>query len=87
MIAQVKKGDRLVAYAAERPKSRVFIEVTRVARDGAWADIRCYTWAVMWTKRQPLPLDFVVPRDWGMADMEEQEADHIAWLKEEGILK
>lgn len=30
--------------------------ITRVARDGAWADIRCTDGFEWWTKRQPLPL-------------------------------
>lgn len=32
--------------------------VIRVARDGSWADIRCYQpeTGVFWSKRQPLPL-------------------------------
>jgi hypothetical protein len=34
----------------------VYVEVTRVAKNGTWADIRCYTWASSWAKRQPLPL-------------------------------
>lgn len=54
----VAKGARLWWWPETHSplRDRVFIEVTRVARDGSWADLRCCTWAVMWTKRQPLPL-------------------------------
>ena len=49
-ISSVEKGDRL-------DWSGVAVEVTRVARDGSWADVRC-THPVdgTWTKRQQLPL-------------------------------
>lgn len=47
----VRKGDRFVQQGDARWP--LFIEVTRVARDGSWCDIRCCTWAVMWTKRMP----------------------------------
>jgi len=50
---RVRKGDRYVYGDDSKP---YFIEVTRVARDQSWADIRVCNWAVMWTKRQPLPV-------------------------------
>lgn len=35
--------------------------VTRVAKDGTWADIRVHhPFGATWTKRQPLP----IPADW-----------------------
>lgn len=70
-----RKGDLFVAYADARPADRVFIEVTRVAKSGAWADLKCFTWAVMWTKRQPLPLRYAVKRDWHVLDLERQMED------------
>ena len=86
----MKRGDLLVAYPNERPCRRVYIYVTRVARDGSWADIQCGTWAVMWTKRQPL-IDGAfhanaqtVPCQWDETDLAAQETDHMAWLREEG---
>jgi hypothetical protein len=48
-IWDVRKGDRL-------DWDGISIEVTRVARDGTWADIRCQDYPAMWTKRQPLPM-------------------------------
>ena len=74
----VERGQRYVAYPDERQARRVFIEVTRVAKDGSWADIRCYTWAAMWTKRQPLvdgTLRYAVLRDWNQSDLSVQMAD------------
>lgn len=43
-----------------RDRWHATIEVTRVARDGAWADIHVYQGATGsdWTKRQPLPFPF-----------------------------
>ncbi len=87
----MKRGDRFIAYADRRPAERLFVEVTRVARDGTWADIRVCTWAVMWTKRQPVLLGGwppeSVPREWTMDDLDEQEADHMAKLREQGVLR
>ena len=34
----------------------VDMEVIRVARDGSWADFRCYGRDETWNKRQTLPL-------------------------------
>jgi len=87
MITEAKKGDRLVAYSDARPAHRLFIEVTRVAKDGTWADIRCCTWAVMWTKRQLLPFSYAEKRDWTWQEVREQEDDHMLMLREEGLLK
>lgn len=78
---EIKAGDLWVAYADHRPASRVFITVTRVAKDKIWADIRCLTWAVEWTKRQKLTdggLPSAVKMNWGPDDLEQQEADHMA---------
>jgi hypothetical protein len=78
------KGQRWIAYADRRPAERVFIYVTRVARDGSWADIQCHTWAVMWAKRQPLCGGVLpggaVQRHWNQSDLAEQERDHMAKL-------
>ena len=86
----IKRGDRLVAYPDQRPAHRLFIEVTRVAKDGTWADIRVCTWAVMWTKRQTLDEHGLPPesRDgaWDQRDLDEQEIDHMAKLREQGVL-
>ncbi len=71
-----KRGDRFIQ---RHPEARwpVFIEVTRVGRAG-WVDIRCFTWAVMWTKRMPEGLgpmlredsEFrIAPMDWTMDDI------------------
>lgn len=82
----VTKGDLLIAYPEERLAHRVVIEVTRVARDGSWADIVCSTWAVQWRKRQPLPLHYTRPAsvDEVVRLIRNQEADHMAMLREEG---
>jgi hypothetical protein len=79
----VKKGDRFVQQGDARWP--MFIEVTRVARAGSWCDIRCYTWAVMWTKRLPEGINgpmadpastfYLARRDWTMADVEASEPD------------
>lgn len=50
--APCNRGDRFRAYGDSRTPH--FIEVTRMARDGSWADIRVYTWAVTWAKRMPI---------------------------------
>lgn len=86
----VQKGDRWVANPDERPKSRLFIQVNRVAKDGTWADISVMTWAVLWRKRQKLSPDGCLPMarpgEWDRRDLDEQEEDHMAWLREEGIV-
>jgi hypothetical protein len=82
----MKRGDQLVAYGDRRPCERLYLTVTRVAKDGTWADIRVQTWAVMWTKRQQLAADGLPPasvlQPWGQSDMERQEVDHMAMLAE-----
>ena len=86
----MKRGDLLVAYPDDRPCRRVYINVTRVARNESWADIQCRTWAVMWTKRQPLfdgafhANARTVPYQWDETDLAVQETDHMAWLREAG---
>jgi hypothetical protein len=74
--AEVKRGDRLVAYPDAPLRQRLFIEVTRVARDGSWADISVQTWAVMWKKRQPLDERGMPPTtefyDWTDRDLFDQ---------------
>jgi hypothetical protein len=82
----VKRGDEFVAYPSRRPAERVFIRVNRVARDGSWADISACTWAVGWTKRQPLT-DGKLPGETQrhtltQRDLDEQERDHMAKLRE-----
>ena len=84
MSAEIKRGDTFVAFSDRRLADRLFITVNRVAKDGSWADISCQTWAVCWTKRQPLPLEFTEPYEFTAADMEAQEADHTAMLRETG---
>jgi hypothetical protein len=85
-MTRLGKGDRLVAFKDDRPCRRLYIEVTRVARDGTWADIRVSTWAVMWTKRQKLDARALPPHadlcDWSLDDLIAQEDDHIAMLAE-----
>ena len=40
----------------EDPAERVKCLVTRVARDGSWADLRCRAWnGNQWSKRMRLP--------------------------------
>lgn len=83
----MKKGDLYVVYGERRPAERVFGEVTRVAKDGTWADFRWYTWAVMWTKRQPVPLpESARERAWSQTDLDEQQSDHMAKLREQGAI-
>ena len=76
------KGDRYVAYPMRPPRQRLFVEVTRVAKDGTWADITVRTWAVMWSKRQKLfnaefsPTAETRPDDWTQGDIDRQFADY-----------
>lgn len=49
----MKKGDLFIAYPDVRG-GRHLVAVTRVARDGTWADIRVMTYTSVWSKRQPL---------------------------------
>ena len=91
-LVRPRKGQLLVAYHDWRPSARVFVEVVRVAKDGSWADCRMFTWACSWSKRMPLfdgqfsdQADLTL-RDWGPADLAEQEADNVMRLREEGIL-
>lgn len=45
------KGDKFIW------NDGVCVEITRVAKDQTWADLRCWTSInVSWTKRQTLPL-------------------------------
>lgn len=71
---KLTRGDQFVAYPdAKQP---VFILVNRVAWNGSWADIRCLTWALSWSKRQPLPMpDAAVPQPWTLADVEATAPD------------
>lgn len=69
----IARGDRFIQRVPGAEP--LFIEVTRVGRAG-WVDIRCCTWAVMWTKRMPnglaplLSLPFpIVPEAWTMEDV------------------
>ena len=75
----MRRGDQFVVYTDRPPRDRVYGVVTRVARDGTWADIRCCTWAVMWSKRMPLK-DGEMPlgtswQTWSQADLDAQERD------------
>jgi hypothetical protein len=79
----VKRGDRYIAYpfhpdGNDSPaRQRLFVEVTRMARDGTWADIRVCNCFVMWTKRQQLTdgeLPSCVRQDWDASDIDDQLA-------------
>lgn len=87
MTTTVTKGDRFVAYADQRPARRLYIEVTRVAKDGTWADIKVCTWAVGWTKRQTLDHRGLPPAsdlyEWDALDLAKQEVDHMVMLAEQ----
>lgn len=77
-MSGLRKGDLFVAYADKRPANQVFIEVTRVAKDGTWADIIAQTWAVQWRKRQPLrdgTLPYAEKRYWSYPDIRLQQTD------------
>jgi len=63
----VKRGDRFGAYQDEPIRRRLFIEITRVAKDGTWADIRVCNCFVMWTKRQKLDARGMPPASEPMA--------------------
>jgi hypothetical protein len=54
-VTQVEKGHCFV-WQTDRYPDPVYCVVTRVARDGSWADLRCRGGSAAWTKRQPLPL-------------------------------
>lgn len=56
LITKVKTGDKFIWRHDDAPDVPVYVEVTRVARDGSWADIHCHTWGGFWTKRQRMPL-------------------------------
>jgi len=74
----VRRGDRFVQ---RHPGARwpLFVEVRRVARDGSWCDIRCCTWAVMWSKRMPKGIGgdmadptspmYLQPENWTLDDV------------------
>lgn len=78
----VKRGDQFVQ---KHPDARwpLFIEVTRVARDGSWCDIRVLTWATAWTKRMPEGLQgdmanpksplYCEPKAWTWQDVRNSE--------------
>lgn len=51
----VRAGDRLVWRHNLWPVP-IHIEVTRVARDGTWADIDVTMCDAQWSRRTPLPL-------------------------------
>lgn len=83
------KGERLIAYPDSPLHQRIFIEVTRVARDGSWVDIACHTWAVRWTKRMPAETLGETARrfHWSPAAFAEQEEAHTQMLIERGVLR
>ena len=60
MNDEVKKGDRYIHGAswASGGHGVLLIEVTRVAKDGTWADIHVFQPLTnqTWTKRQPTPI-------------------------------
>lgn len=50
-----RKGDRILCALAPGAQPYSLCAVTRVARDGSWADMRVYSAGAYWSKRQPLP--------------------------------
>lgn len=54
-ITHLVRGDHLI-WEPSPHDGRVYIVVTRVARDDSWADLRMYTFASTWTKRMPMPM-------------------------------
>lgn len=74
--APIARGDRLIAYPNARPRGRFYIEVTRVAKDRTWADIRVCNCYVMWTKRQKLDDRGLPPASelcyWDQTDLDAQ---------------
>jgi hypothetical protein len=77
----VKRGDRYIWRHASAPDVHVYIYITRVARDGSWADIRCCTWLRGWSKRQPLPLpEGVSPYEWSGEDLDADAAAEMRRL-------
>lgn len=86
MSEAVKRGDKFVHHNEDEGAWPLFIEVTRVARDGSWCDIRCYTWAMTWTKRMPQGMApmlaseapfRVVREDWTPADVLRSEPSFV----------
>lgn len=53
-MSDLQRGDLFIAYPEERLASRHLVNVTRVAKDGSWADTFVSNWACGWAKRQPL---------------------------------
>lgn len=84
----LEKGDRYIAYPSSRACQRLYITVTRVAKDGSWADINVRTRAVMWTKRMKLTNGAIpdsVRADWDAGDLIDQEVDHMVMLEEREV--
>lgn len=81
-----RKGDLWVGNLDNRPVERVFIEVTRVAKDESWVDIRCYTWACSWAKRMRCwPPTQTIERAWSNDDLDEQMFDWKCKRIEDGL--
>lgn len=82
LVLGYRRGVRLVAYADRRPSERIYITVSRVARDGTWADVKCHTWAVQWGKRMSADalLSTCKRQDWNDHDLVVQMHDHEAKL-------
>jgi len=77
---------RTVRATENRPSERVFVEVTRVAKDGSWTDIRCFTWACSWAKRmRSWPPLWAVEATWSALDLQEQEWDWVRKRDEEKV--
>ena len=78
-----QKGEKYVCNASYPPSARVFVTVTRVAKDNAWADCRMETGWGSWSKRMPLidgefsDLADMTLRDWNVSDLDEAQADNI----------
>jgi hypothetical protein len=85
----MRKGDIFIGHPERPLAERHMIEVRRVAKDGSWADIKVQTWACMWTKRQPLVEGAFAfpsePWDWSYLFFADQEADHMAMLREREV--
>ena len=72
-----ERGTQLVAYADRRPAERIYLIVTRKAKNGEWVDVTCHTWATMWTKRMPIEAveQTSVVQAWSMDDLDAQMRD------------
>lgn len=75
--SKVYKGQLRIVYPDRRPAERLYLTVSRVAKDGTWADLQVRAWAVLWTKRVPVKnlLEFSVESAWSQNEINEQYKD------------